>query len=139
MDVMIAAHNTNNFNLEIAVQVSLLHDTLEDTDTTPEELTTIFGEDVRQGIQALTKDNLLPKEQQMDDSLRRIRNLPKEIWAVKLADRITNLQEPPSQWDNSKKVNYQEEARTILSKLQEGNEFLARRLLCKIEEYRRYV
>lgn len=41
----------------------------------------------------------VPGSEQMEDSLRHIRLRPKEIWAIKLADRITNLQPPPSHWD----------------------------------------
>lgn len=139
MEVMIAANHTDNFNLELAVQVALLHDTLEDTTSTPDELYRLFGEDVRQGVQALTKDDYLPKDQQMTDCLRRIRIQPKEIWAVKLSDRITNLQPPPSHWKENKKIDYQMEARIILQELKEGNEYLAVRLDGKIEEYSRYI
>jgi guanosine-3',5'-bis(diphosphate) 3'-pyrophosphohydrolase len=136
MEVIVAAYNTINFNLELAIQVALLHDTLEDTATNPDELTKLFGEEVRQGVQALTKDYYLPDDQQMEDSLRRIRLRPKEIWAVKLSDRITNLQPPPLTWNEQKRIRYQKEARTILTELKEGNEYLAIRLQCKIEEYR---
>ena len=58
-----------------------------------------------------------------------------EVWAVKLADRITNLQPPPPHWDNDRKIRYREEAGLILSELKDGNEFLAKRLEEKIEEY----
>jgi guanosine-3',5'-bis(diphosphate) 3'-pyrophosphohydrolase len=51
----------------------------------------------------LTKKENLPKGEKMVDSLKRIKDLQKEVWAVKLADRITNLQEPPQSWDNFKK------------------------------------
>ena len=139
MEVMVAAHHTNNFNLELALPVALLHDTLEDTNATFDELDKLFGQDVRKGVQALTKNKLLPKEQQMGDCLRRIRLHEKEIWAVKLSDRITNLQPPPLTWNELKKIRYQEEARTILRELKEGNEYLAKRLLSKIEEYSGYI
>jgi len=49
---------------------------------------------------ALTKNENLPKEQQISDSLTRIKKRSFEAWAVKLADRITNLQIPPSVWGN---------------------------------------
>jgi len=65
--------------------------------------------------------------------------MPFEIWAVKLADRITNLQPPPAHWENERRMDYQEEARQILNELKVGNEFLARRLETKIEEYQIYI
>ncbi len=139
MEILIAALNSDNFELGFAVQVALLHDTMEDTATDFGELKERFGVEITKAVSALTKDKSLPKEEQMKDSLTRIKKLQSEVWAIKLADRITNLQPPPPHWDNSKKVKYQEEARIILGELKKGNEFLARRLEAKIVEYGDYI
>ena len=139
MEILIASFNTENFDLGFAVQVALLHDTLEDTSTTFEELDAEFGAEIAEAVQALTKNTDLPKEQQMNDSLKRIKSMPPEVWAVKLADRITNLQPPPPHWNDDRKIMYREEAKLILSELKDGNEFLARRLEEKIEEYGGYI
>lgn len=139
MEIIIAACHTDDFNLGFAIQVALLHDTMEDTATDFGELEDTFGVDIAQAVSALTKDKKLPKEQQMRDSLTRVKKLQAEVWAIKLADRITNLQSPPPQWDNSKKIKYQEEARIIYTELRDGNEFLARRIEAKIEEYGNYI
>lgn len=88
---------------------------------------------------ALSKNPDLPKEDQMINSLMRIKKLRTEVWAVKLADRITNLQEPPLYWYYNKKMQYLEEARIILNELGAGNDFLAERLKKKIEEYANIV
>lgn len=42
------------------------------------------------------------KKLQMQDSLRRIKSQPREVWMVKMADRITNLQPPPGHWSEEK-------------------------------------
>jgi len=139
MEIIIAASNSDNFKLDFAVQVALLHDTIEDTSTKIEELENKFGTEIAQAVSALTKNKDLPKDQQMQDSLTRIKYLPLEVWAVKLADRITNLQAPPPYWDNQKIINYQNEARTILKELKAGNKFLALRLETKITEYKKYT
>lgn len=139
MEIMIASFNTVNFDLNYAVQLALLHDVLEDTSTKLDELEKIFGKDVANGVSALSKNEELPKDEKMQDALKRIKLLRKEVWAVKLSDRITNLQAPPSNWDNSKKIKYLLEAQLILNELKEGNEFLAKRLKTKIEEYRKYI
>jgi (p)ppGpp synthase/HD superfamily hydrolase len=55
----------------------------------------------------------------MLDSLNRTKQLPKEVWAVKLADRITNLQTPPAHWSFEKKIEYIKEAE-IISKILNG-------------------
>lgn len=139
MEIIIASFNSNNFNLGFAVQVALLHDTIEDTSTDFTELENKFGVEIAKAVSALTKNSELPKEQQMQDSLTRIKKLPAEVWAIKLADRITNLQQPPPDWDREKKIKYQNEARIILSELKDGNDFLARRLKAEIEKYGNYI
>ena len=135
MEILMASFNTENFDVDFAVQVAFLHDTLEDTSTTYDELKREFGTKIAKAVHALTKNTDLPKEQQMKDSLKRIKSMSPEVWAVKLADRITNLQPPPPHWDNDRKIRYREEAGLILSELKDGNEFLAKRLEEKIEEY----
>lgn len=139
MEIIIAAYHSENFNLGFAVQVALLHDIIEDTSTKIKELENKFGADIAKAVSALTKNRDLPKDQQMQDSLTRIKDLPSEVWAVKLADRITNLQPPPPHWDKKKAINYQNEARTILNELKDGNVFLAKRLETKIIEYEKYI
>ncbi|WP_435525875.1 hypothetical protein [Chryseobacterium indoltheticum] len=57
------------------------------------------------------------------------------MWAVKLADRITNLQRPPHFWSAEKIKKYKEEAITILNELNGGNEYLENRLREKIKNY----
>lgn len=139
MEILVAARHTVNFNLELAVQVALLHDTLEDTNTAYDELLSLFGIEVFKGVQALTKDKNLLKEQQMDDCLNRIKLLAPEIRAVKLADRITNLQPPPSDWDMPKRTRYLDEAKVILHRLKGGNDYLEKRLQDKIEDYKKFT
>ncbi len=139
MEVLVAFANDPDFDLGLAVQVALLHDTIEDTSTSFEELENIYGIEVAKAVLALTKDKNLPEDYQMPDSLMRIKKLQKEVWAIKLADRITNLQSPPVHWDRIKKMKYQEEARIILKELHDGNDFLARRLNLAIENYKKYI
>jgi (p)ppGpp synthase/HD superfamily hydrolase len=139
MEIVIAGFSTRSFNLEFAIQVALLHDTLEDTTTKLQELEEKFGGEVARAVSALTKNKELPKEDRMMDSLSRIKELPSEVWAIKLADRITNLQSPPDDWSDGKRIEYQEEARVIGRELRNGNEFLVKRLEAKIEEYGKYI
>lgn len=92
------------------------------------------------GVLALTKDSDLLKDQQMGDCLSRIKQQPRrEISAVKLAGRITNLQPQPTGWDDKKRISYQEESRYILTELSDGNKYLADRLSAKIEEYCKFI
>jgi len=139
MEILIAATHSKDFDTEFAIQVALLHDVLEDTEVTAEELTTLFGIAVTTGVQALTKNTDLPHEEQMKDSLQRIKNCVPEVGAVKLADRITNLQEPPLSWSMDKRQHYLQESCLILKELCRTNEYLEKRLALKIEGYKVYV
>jgi len=139
MEILVASAHTEHLDLEFAVPVALLHDTIEDTSTTLQELDEQFGNDIATGVLALTKNDMLPKEQQTIDSLARIKQLKKEVWAVKLADRITNLQEPPSDWSSNKRIKYLEDSKLILHALRGGNKYLAARLKEKIEEYPAFI
>lgn len=135
MEILVASGQSEPFNTEFAVQLALLHDVLEDTNATFEELSEKFGKDVAEGVLALTKNADLPKDQRMADSLEKIKQQPKEVWAVKLADRITNLQKPSHFWTAEKIEMYSHEAMVILEKLRGGNTFLENRLQSKIVNY----
>lgn len=139
MEVIIAYYISTTFDLALAVQMALLHDTLEDTAATFEEIAEEFGPEIAQGVSALTKNEQLPKSERMADSLNRIKALSKEVWVVKLADRITNLQEPPKHWSASKKQDYHQEALQILQHLKGANPYLEQRLKRKIAEYEKYI
>ncbi|BCS97590.1 phosphohydrolase [Desulfoluna limicola] len=126
-------------NPDLAILCALLHDTIEDTGTSFDELREGFGQEVAEGVQALSKDTVLStKEAQMADSLARIKACPKEVWMVKLADRITNLQPPPAHWTRVKAAAYRDEATVILGALGDAHALLARRLQEKIDHYVRY-
>lgn len=133
---VMAALSTEAFaQPDLAVQCALLHDILEDTQVSFEQLEQNFGIEVARGVQALTKDPALPKEQRMADSLRRIQVEAIEVWLVKLADRITNLQPPPKHWSSEKIREYRAEAIQILRALSPASPYLAQRLKAKIEAY----
>lgn len=121
---------------DLAVQCALLHDTVEDTDCDLASIHNRFGRAVAEGVSALTKDkSMADKRSQMIDSLERIRKQPPEVWMVKLADRITNLQRPPAYWSTEKARAYRDEAVLIHDQLSDASAFLADRLAAKIDGY----
>lgn len=135
-----AFRHETGLNQELGVLCAILHDTLEDTEATFETLEHLFGKPVADGVLALTKNTTIEsKEQQMIDSLERIKLQPKEVWAVKMADRICNLYAPPFYWSNEKKESYLIEAKLIHSHLKDGSSYLSERLLEKIERYRKFI
>ncbi|MBA4144521.1 MAG: bifunctional (p)ppGpp synthetase/guanosine-3',5'-bis(diphosphate) 3'-pyrophosphohydrolase [Cytophaga sp.] len=139
-EVINALNHSEGMNSRLALTCALLHDSIEDTPFTFEKVKELFGEEIAQGVLALTKDDRMEdKQAKMADSLRRIKEQPKEVWAVKMADRIANLYAPPYYWTDDKKKAYIQEAEQILSELKEGNHYLAERLKSKIAAYHQYL
>jgi len=140
MEAMTAIANGNIENSDLLIQCALLHDSIEDTPATFHEIEREFGIAVADGVLALSKDKSLPsKQEQMKDSLHRIKQQPTEVWMVKLCDRITNLQPPPKKWDQTKISNYRKEAIFIRQELKSANDFLSKRLEAKILKYEQYL
>jgi len=127
----------------LAVQCALLHDCLEDTYIVYDEIVTQYGSYVANGVLALSKDGAIGITEdeykrdwlQLEDSLQRIKKLPKEIWMVKMADRIINLQLPPNHWNDGKIVRYKQGAELIHKELASASEYLGERLRAKIDMY----
>lgn len=132
---VIAALPGSGFDADLAVGCALLHDVVEDTATSSEEVAERFGPAIGAGVWALTKDDALPKPERMADSLRRIRAEPREVWAVKLADRITNLAPPPAYWTAEKRAAYRAEAIAIADALGDANARLHDRIRARIAAY----
>jgi (p)ppGpp synthase/HD superfamily hydrolase len=125
---------------DLAIRCALLHDVVEDTAIGVDELAARFGSAVAEGVAALTKNPAVgDKPAQMRDSLARIRKQPPEIWMVKLADRITNLQPPPRHWTRDKIRRYHAEAQDILAELGAACSVLETRLGEKIEAYAKFA
>ncbi len=138
-ELLAAVSLTPNINADLALACAVLHDTIEDTPYSHEAVQARFGTAVADGVLALTKDETLgSKAVQMQDSLARIRQQPPEVWAVKMADRICNLQTPPHYWSTQKRQTYQQEAQLIYDTLKDGNTYLANRLQQKIDAYAQY-
>jgi len=127
----------------LAVQCALLHDTIEDTEISYSDVQVSFGTDVADGVLALsqnkqlaaTEDKFTRRWLQLEDSLKRIKQQPGEVWMVKLADRITNLQPPPGHWNDEKITRYKKGAEQIHGELASASDYLGQRLRQKIDVY----
>ncbi|EJL6549180.1 bifunctional (p)ppGpp synthetase/guanosine-3',5'-bis(diphosphate) 3'-pyrophosphohydrolase [Vibrio cholerae] len=136
MEVMHALKSRPDLDGRLALQVALLHDVIEDTSTRYQQVEEAFGEQVAQGVLALSKNKQVgDKAAQMADSLARIQQQPDEIWLVKLCDRITNLSPPPHHWDREKIAAYRDEAQRILDALGRADAGAAQRLSARIADY----
>jgi guanosine-3',5'-bis(diphosphate) 3'-pyrophosphohydrolase len=89
---------------------ALLHDTVEDTETSAEELKALFGQDVLSIVLEVTDDKSLPKEVRKQAQIDNAPHLSCEAKLVKLADKICNLRDiltaPPADWSAERKRDY---------------------------------
>lgn len=89
---------------------ALLHDTLEDTQTQPDEISALFGEEVLSIVQEVTDDKTLPKHLRKQKQIELAAHSSDAAKLVKLADKISNLrdlvQSPPAHWDLERKRQY---------------------------------
>ena len=114
----------------LILQAALLHDTVEDTDTTPEDLTREFGPKVRDIVMEVTDDESLPKAQRKQMQIDNAPNLSHEARLIRIADKIYNCSEIradcPHEWSLEKKLNYLGWAETVVSKIRGTNADLER-------------
>ena len=90
---------------------AVLHDTIEDTQTTAEELRGLFGDKITSIVLEVTddksiKDKAVRKQLQVEHAP----HVSHEAKLVKLADKICNLRDilasPPANWDSERKLEY---------------------------------
>jgi len=89
---------------------ALLHDTIEDTDTTRDELARQFGEEVAALVAEVTDDKSLPKAERKRLQVEHAATISDKAKRVKLADKICNLRDvatsPPSDWSLERRREY---------------------------------
>jgi guanosine-3',5'-bis(diphosphate) 3'-pyrophosphohydrolase len=100
---------------------ALLHDTLEDTDTTPAELESTFGAAIRDIVLEVSDDKTLTKSQRKQLQIDHAPDLSDEAKLVKLADKICNLRDvadhPPANWDLARRREYFDWAKRVVDRL----------------------
>ena len=122
-------------NKTLLLTICLLHDTLEDTNTTYDEINAEFGSVVADGVLALTRNPQVEYSKQIADCISRIKNQPKEVAIVKLADRMFNMRSRCSYWDKQKQDNYKIEGQMICDELGFACENLKNELQKTIDNY----
>jgi guanosine-3',5'-bis(diphosphate) 3'-pyrophosphohydrolase len=100
---------------------ALLHDTLEDTRTTREEIAAAFGSEIADIVVAVTDDKNLGKQERKQAQVDHAPHLPTKARAVKLADKIANLRDvansPPPDWPLTRRQAYFDWARQVIDGL----------------------
>jgi guanosine-3',5'-bis(diphosphate) 3'-pyrophosphohydrolase len=97
---------------------ALLHDTVEDTETTAAELAEVFGAEIAAIVMEVTDDKSLPKDERKRLQIEHAAHASPRAKLVKLADKICNVRDiaaaPPADWDHARKLAYVEWAARVV-------------------------
>src|SRR6266403_385442 len=114
-DVLVNEGAVTDFEVLCA---ALLHDTVEDTATTHEELVNAFGSRIARIVAEVTDDKALPKVERKRLQVEHAPKISREAKLVKLADKICNLRDisdhPPAHWDRQRRSEYFDWARRVV-------------------------
>lgn len=137
----LVALNALNFSMdedidrEFLMTVAVLHDTIEDTDVTYEDLKSEFGVKIADAVLALSRNEKIEYKKQIPDCIERIKLQPKEVAIVKMADRLFNIRERYAPWSKEKQDAYKIEAQFVCDQLGYACENLRKELQKAIDNY----
>jgi guanosine-3',5'-bis(diphosphate) 3'-pyrophosphohydrolase len=105
----------------VVLCAALLHDTVEDTGTSPEEIAARFGADIAAVVLEVTDDKRLPKAERKRLQVEHAGQVSASARLVKLADKICNLRDvadnPPVDWDLARCQAYFDWAREVVGQI----------------------
>ena len=105
----------------VVLCAALLHDTIEDTETTVDELRREFGDAITDVVLEVTDDTTLEKAERKRLQIAHAMSLSTRAKLVKLADKICNLSDmvaaPPTGWPLKRKLEYFEWAKNVVDGL----------------------
>ena len=137
---MILAEIGSIEDLEI-LSAALLHDTLEDTDTSAHELEKIFGSRVRIIVEELTDNDMLTFSQRKQMQIDNAPYLSKDATLVRIADKISNVSDviknPPPEWNQKRCNKYVDWAEAVMNNCQKVNQDLENHFFELLTEYRK--
>ncbi|CAL8127076.1 unnamed protein product [Orchesella dallaii] len=121
------------------IQAAILHDTVEDTDTTFEELEEHFGKSVANIVREVTDNKLLSKEERKELQVKNASHKSLQAKLVKLADKIYNLRDLnrvlPEGWDENRRREYFNWAEKVCCQIYDANDHLAKCLQTLFSEF----
>ena len=100
---------------------ALLHDTVEDTKTKPEELEREFGFEIKDIVMDVTDNKLLKKDERKQAQIDHAAHISDKAKLVKLADKISNLRDvssnPPPDWTLERRQKYFDWAKEVIDQV----------------------
>jgi len=105
----------------ITLVSAILHDTLEHTDTTEEELESLFGQKVVSVVCEVSDDMSLPEGIRKQLQIDHAANLSGRAKQIKLADKICNVRDkinsPPKNWSMNQHKQYLDWTKEVVNNL----------------------
>lgn len=109
---------------------ALLHDTVEDTGATLEEIEERFGPEVRALVEEVTDDKLLPNDTRKRLQVEHALGLSAGAKLIKLGDKLSNVRslvrQPPDGWSTSRKREYLDWTEEVIAGCRGVNDALER-------------
>jgi len=106
---------------EDVLSAAVLHDVIEDTSTTPEEIEERFGKRVCAIVLELTDDKRLKKHERKRIQLETAESISAEARRIRLCDKICNVRDivhkAPRGWDQRRRLEYVEWAAGLAKRL----------------------
>ena len=103
------------------IAAAMLHDTVEDTDASADEIEQVFGVAIRLIVEEVTDDKSLGRQACKQRQIDKAPFLSHEARAVKLADKICNLRDiadnPPAGWSLARRQAYFDWAKQVIDGL----------------------
>lgn len=101
---------------------ALLHDTVEDTETTEEELAIEFGQAICDIVMEVTDDKTIKDKQKRKRlQIEHAADISDPAKLVKLADKISNLRDmvddPPADWSMERRREYFDWSKQVIDRL----------------------
>jgi len=125
LNLLTSVGKIEDFNILIA---AVLHDTIEDTETTEEEISKLFGAKVCKMVLELTDDKTLPKAERKQLQIEHAPHISKGAKQIKLCDKISNirdiLENPPDGWSIQRRTAYVEWGEQVVAGLRGVNKNL---------------
>jgi guanosine-3',5'-bis(diphosphate) 3'-pyrophosphohydrolase len=114
-------HNEGGISDAATLCAAMLHDTVEDTETTRVELARVFGKEIAGVVMEVTDNKRLRKHTRKRLQIEHAPHLSRRAKLVKLADKICNLRDlrehPPVGWSRARKRQYFEWAKRVVDGL----------------------
>jgi (p)ppGpp synthase/HD superfamily hydrolase len=112
----LAAKATDGSDVDLVI-AALLHDTVEDTRVTPEDLSREFGPRVAALVGEVTDNKSLPQAERKRLQVEHAPHLSHGAQIIKLADKTSNVRaiiaSPPKDWSEARRADYVDWARRV--------------------------